>query len=90
MNMESPLYQKMTCWKGYTAKGTKNSPSGKKDSSGNIMRVNNCVENSNGPKQTKEFKTHKMYGPDGDVLTAKTMKKHLALKKKGYGHTKKK
>jgi len=52
--------------------------------------VNNCVPKGQGPKQTKEFKTHKMYGPDGDVLTAKTMEKHLALKKKGYNHTKKK
>ena len=28
--MSSPLYKKMTCWKGYVAKGKKKSPSGKK------------------------------------------------------------
>ena len=88
--MESPLYKKMTCWKGYVAQGKKKSPSGKKTAGGNTKMVNNCVPEGQGPKQTKEFKTHKMYGPDGDVLTAKTMEKHLALKKKGYNHTKKK
>jgi hypothetical protein len=35
------------------------------------------------------FKIHKMYGKEGEVKTAKTMKDHLALKKKGYNHTKK-
>jgi len=35
------------------------------------------------------FKIHKMYGKKGEVKTAKTMKDHLALKKKGYNHTKK-
>tara|TARA_B100000780_G_scaffold171588_1_gene120113 strand:+ start:117 stop:242 length:126 start_codon:yes stop_codon:yes gene_type:complete len=37
----------------------------------------------------KEFKSHKMY--KGDITKfVKTMKDHLALKKKGYDHTKKK
>jgi len=35
------------------------------------------------------FKIHKMYGKDGEVKTAKTKAQHLALKKKGYNHTKK-
>ena len=38
----------------------------------------------------KEMKPHKMYGSGGVVKFVKTMKEHLALKKKGYGHTKKK
>jgi hypothetical protein len=37
----------------------------------------------------KAFKVHKMYSKTGLVKTAKTMKDHLALKKKGYSHTKK-
>ena len=36
---------------------------------------------------TKKFKVHKMY-KGTKVETAKTMKEHLALKKKGYTHTK--
>ena len=37
----------------------------------------------------KEFKPHKMY--KGDISKfVKTMKEHLALKKKGYNHTEKK
>ncbi len=36
---------------------------------------------------TKKFKVHKMYKGTKTVI-AKTMKEHLALKKKGYGHTK--
>ena len=32
------------CWKGYTAKGKKKSPSGKKNKSGRIKMVNNCVK----------------------------------------------
>jgi len=36
---------------------------------------------------TKKFKVHKMY-KGTKVATAKTMKEHLALKKKGYTHTK--
>ena len=39
---------------------------------------------------SKEMKPHKMYGSGGVVKFVKTMKEHLALKKKGYGHTKKK
>ncbi len=35
----------------------------------------------------KKFKVHKMY-KGTKVKTAKTIKEHLALKKKGYGHTK--
>jgi hypothetical protein len=36
---------------------------------------------------TKKFKVHKMY-KGTKAVTAKTMKEHLALKKKGYNHTK--
>jgi hypothetical protein len=39
---------------------------------------------------SKEMKPHNMYGSGGVVKFVKTMKEHLALKKKGYGHTKKK
>jgi len=35
----------------------------------------------------KKFKVHKMY-KGTKAVTAKTMKEHLALKKKGYNHTK--
>jgi|TARA_B110000259_G_scaffold154326_1_gene174946 hypothetical protein len=42
--VKSPLYQKMTCWEGYTAEGKKESPSGKKTAAGNIKLVNNCVK----------------------------------------------
>ena len=42
--METPLYRKMTCWKGYVAKGKKPSPSGKKDKNGKPLMVNNCVK----------------------------------------------
>ena len=34
------------------------------------------------------FKIHKMYSKSGQVKTAKTNKEHLALKAKGYTHTK--
>jgi len=34
------------------------------------------------------FKIHKMYGKDGTVKTAETMKEHLSLKKKGFNHDK--
>ena len=37
-------------------------------------------------KSEGSFKAHKMYGPKGEVKTAKTLKEHLALKKKGWGH----
>ena len=40
--------------------------------------------------EEKKFKPHRMYGSGGIVKFVKTMKEHLALKKKGYGHTKKK
>ena len=39
--MATPLYKKMTCWKGYIAKGKKKSPSGKKTKSGKTKMVNN-------------------------------------------------
>ena len=42
--MESPLYKKMTCWKGYKAVGKKKSPSGKTTKSGKPKMVNNCVK----------------------------------------------
>ena len=38
----------------------------------------------------KAFKVHKMYSKKGLVKTANTMKQHLALKKRGYSHKKKK
>lgn len=37
----------------------------------------------------KKFKIHNMYSKSGIVKKAKSMKEHLALKKKGYNHTKK-
>jgi len=37
-----------------------------------------------------KFKPHNMYGKSGTVKKASTMKDHLALKKRGYTHTKKK
>lgn len=37
-----------------------------------------------------KFKVHNMYGKTGIKKVAKTMADHLALKKKGYTHTKKK
>ena len=42
--MTTPLYKKMTCWKGYVAKGKKKSPSGKKTKGGKVKMVNNCVK----------------------------------------------
>ena len=42
--MVTPLYKKMTCWKGYVAKGKKKSPSGKKTKGGKVKMVNNCVK----------------------------------------------
>ena len=36
----------------------------------------------------KKYKAHKMYSKTGAVKTAKTMKDHLTLKKKGWGHKK--
>ena len=41
--MNSPL-KKMSCWKGYEAKGKKKSPSGKKTKDGKTKMVNNCVK----------------------------------------------
>jgi len=37
---------------------------------------------------TKKFKPHMMYPKKGKGVMANTYKKHLELKKKGYGHTK--
>tara|TARA_R100000353_G_scaffold166131_1_gene127544 strand:- start:351 stop:521 length:171 start_codon:yes stop_codon:yes gene_type:complete len=39
-------------------------------------------------KHSKDFKPHKMYSKSGQMKMAKTYKEHLALKKKGYSHTK--
>tara|TARA_R100000544_G_scaffold33230_1_gene19689 strand:+ start:49 stop:180 length:132 start_codon:yes stop_codon:yes gene_type:complete len=36
----------------------------------------------------KKFKAHMMYSKAGKGIMANTYKKHLELKKKGYGHTK--
>ena len=36
----------------------------------------------------KKFKPHMMYSKAGKGVKANTMKKHLELKKKRYGHTK--
>ena len=36
----------------------------------------------------KDFKKHIMYGPDGKAYKANTHKQHLAMKNKGYSHTK--
>ena len=36
----------------------------------------------------KKFKPHMMYSKAGKGTMANTYKKHLELKKKGYGHTK--
>ena len=41
-------------------------------------------------KDKKDFKPHKMYCKDGSTHNAKTYKEHMALKKRGCGHTKKK
>tara|TARA_R110000796_G_scaffold173216_3_gene290159 strand:- start:208 stop:330 length:123 start_codon:yes stop_codon:yes gene_type:complete len=38
------MKKKSSCWDGYTAKGTKKSPSGAKTSGGKVKRVNNCVK----------------------------------------------
>ena len=37
-----------------------------------------------------KFKPHKMYGKGGIVKFVKTLREHWGLKKKCYGHTKKK
>ena len=42
--MDTHLYKKMTCWKGYVAKGKKKSTSGRKTKSGKVKIVNNCVK----------------------------------------------
>jgi len=36
--------KKLSCWKGYEAKGKKKSPSGKKTKGGKTKMVNNCVK----------------------------------------------
>ena len=36
----------------------------------------------------KKFKPHMMYSKAGKAVKAGTYKKHLELKKKGYGHSK--
>ena len=62
-----------------SAKAVTNNPNLKK-----VKGVANMKSNS------KDFKPHKMFGSGGVVKFVKTMKEHLALKEKGYGHTKKK
>ena len=37
----------------------------------------------------KKFKPHKMFSKTGIMKMANTIAQHLALKKKGYNHTKK-
>jgi len=39
-------------------------------------------------KTKKNFKPHMMYSKTGTAKMASTYESHLALKKKGYGHTK--
>lgn len=39
-------------------------------------------------KPAKKFTPHMMYSKSGKGVKANTHKKHLELKKKGYGHTK--
>ena len=43
-DMGSNPLKRMSCWKGYKAKGKKKSPSGKRTKSGKIKMVNNCVK----------------------------------------------
>jgi len=40
--------------------------------------------------KSKAYKVHKMYGPKGEVVVAKTLEQHLKWKKKKYNHTPKK
>jgi hypothetical protein len=53
-------------------------------------KIAGSVANAKMKSDSKDFKPHSMYGSGGVVKFVKTMKEHLALKKKGYGHTKKK
>ena len=39
-------------------------------------------------KAKDKFAPHMMYSPAGKGVRAATYKEHLALKKKGYGHSK--
>ena len=41
-----------------------------------------------GAKKSKAFKAHMMYSKAGKGVMAKTKAQHLALKAKGYTHTK--
>ena len=50
MNIDIMEYNKTplmrnSCWPGYSAKGTKKSPSGKKTKGGKTKMVNNCKKN---------------------------------------------
>ena len=57
----------------------------------NYTDIYNAKYQPKGPQMksdSKDFKPHKMYGSGGRVKFVKTMKEHLALKKKGYEHTK--
>tara|TARA_R100001510_G_scaffold52298_1_gene52894 strand:- start:2473 stop:2643 length:171 start_codon:yes stop_codon:yes gene_type:complete len=38
-------------------------------------------------KSPKKFKPHMMYDKSGKAYKANTMAQHLAMKKKGFGHT---
>jgi len=40
-------------------------------------------------KSKKDFKPHKMYDKNGKMHQANTYEEHMAMKKKGYGHTNK-
>jgi len=49
----SPVMKKGPCWEGYSASGTKPSPSGKKTESGKVKMVPNCKPNSPAKLKTK-------------------------------------
>tara|TARA_Y100000015_G_scaffold39830_1_gene44086 strand:+ start:2115 stop:2573 length:459 start_codon:yes stop_codon:yes gene_type:complete len=71
--------KKGPCWSGYEMIGMK-TKGGRK--------VPNCVPKSKKKGMPKNFKPHMMYGKSGEAVKANTMKEHLDLKNKGYGHTK--
>ena len=53
---KSPLN---ACWDGYSASGTKPSPSGKKTSSGKIKMVPDCKKDSPANMNAKKIKKNK-------------------------------
>ena len=71
--------KKGPCWSGYEMIGMK-TKGGRK--------VPNCVPKNKKKGMPKNFKPHMMYGKSGEAVKANTMKEHLDLKNKGYGHTK--